>query len=100
MVVIPSRPEEKAESQVSELLDLGKFAGFDAILDLSRAYEGYPPSEVRVSDDDSHPNATGHRLLYERIYRELKGPSGAAITLFPPPTPTNASTDKETRNAP
>jgi len=93
MILIPGRPEEKSESQIDELVDLGKSCGFDTTINLSGVYEGYQPNEVRVSEDDSHPNATGHRLLYERIYRELRGPSGAAIELFQDPA-TNAVTEK------
>jgi len=45
-------------------------AGF-VVLRLSGAYEGYEPQEVQVAEWDRHPNALGHRLLAETLYREV-----------------------------
>jgi hypothetical protein len=81
LVLIPSRPEEQAPDRVAAILDLGKEVGFDALIDLSRVYDGYAPMDVQVSSDDHHPNAQGHRLIYQRLYSDLVNSSGAALGL-------------------
>jgi lysophospholipase L1-like esterase len=89
--VIPSRPQENDPDQVAKLVQLGSEAGFDVTFDLSGIYNGYPVDDVRVSSDDNHPNAMGHRLIYERLYRELN----AHRELFQNPS---ASTTTESRD--
>ena len=91
LVVIPSRPQENDPDQVAKLVQLGSEAGFDVTFDLSGIYNGYPVDDVRVSSDDNHPNAMGHRLIYERLYRELN----AHRELFQNPS---ASTTTESRD--
>ena len=71
LVVIPSRPQENDPDQVAKLVGIGRDSGFDATFDLSGIYNGYKIDDVRVSKDDNHPNSTGHRLIYERLYQEL-----------------------------
>jgi len=85
------------ETGISEsALALGRYAqeaGF-IVIPLSGAYEGYGPHEVQVAEWDRHPNALGHRLLAETLYREvvdrqeeifgrmlLDRPRNAALTL-------------------
>jgi len=47
---------------------LAEAAGF-AVIDLSGVYDGLDPQSLRVSADDNHPNAEGHRLVAEALYR-------------------------------
>lgn len=98
MIVIPSKPGERALDRISQMLEIGREAGFDAVINLTGAYKGYTRKELHVSEDDGHPSATAHRLLYERLYQELLGPSGEVIGLFQAPAP-NAVIEKP-RNEP
>lgn len=43
-------------------------AGFK-VIDLTGIYDGMDPQSLRVSADDSHPNAKGHRIVAEHFYQ-------------------------------
>jgi hypothetical protein len=47
---------------------LAEAAGF-AVIDLTGVYDGLDPQSLRVSADDNHPNAEGHRLVAEALYQ-------------------------------
>jgi hypothetical protein len=50
---------------------MAKEAGF-LILDLSDPYENKDKASLRVSELDHHPNAIAHKLIADRLYKELK----------------------------
>jgi hypothetical protein len=41
------------------------------MLDLSGAFNGREPNDVRLAEWDAHPNALGHRLLADRLFALL-----------------------------
>jgi hypothetical protein len=82
IIIIPSRPQEDEPQSVEDLVQRGTQAGLDSVIDLSWAYLGYDKMEVQVSSDDTHPNALGHRLLYETFYSELLRGFGESLGLF------------------
>jgi alginate O-acetyltransferase complex protein AlgI len=68
----------------AEVLTLARNAGF-VILDLTGAYEGRPPSDLWIAENDGHANVLGNQLIAERLYRlilarrdELRLPAGNA----------------------
>ena len=44
--------------------------GFEMI-DLSDVFNGYAAEQIALAAWDAHPNATGHRLIAERLFQEL-----------------------------
>jgi lysophospholipase L1-like esterase len=56
---------------ISDHLRMAKEAGF-LIVNPSDLYENKDVASLRISDWDLHPNAAGHRLIADRLYKELK----------------------------
>ena len=52
-------------------------------LDLSSSFDQVPADSVEIAPGDDHPNAQGHRLLFENLARSLMGRRELADTLFP-----------------
>jgi len=50
---------------------LAEEAGF-LIVDLSDLYENKDTASLRTSEADEHPNAIAHKLIADRLYKELK----------------------------
>ena len=71
------------------LRQLAEGANF-TIIDLSGVFHGLPQTELRVADWDEHANARAHRLIAERLYRELHKPD-VASALGVSETPTRRS---------
>ena len=46
-------------------------AGF-TVFDLRDVYAGYKPQSLQVAPWDWHPNPLGHRIIAERLERDLK----------------------------
>jgi hypothetical protein len=57
--------------RVLDHFKLAKEAGF-LIVDLSDLYRNRDKASLRTSDSDLHPNAAGHRLIADRLYKELR----------------------------
>jgi hypothetical protein len=51
----------------ASVLALARDAGF-LVLDLTGAYEGRPPADLWIRENDGHPNVLGNRLIAERLY--------------------------------
>ncbi len=54
----PIDPGERAR-----LVELARLSGFDAVIDLTDAYDGLGPAELAIAPNDYHPNAEGHARL-------------------------------------
>lgn len=60
-------PDENDEA----LAAIARQAGFE-VMTLAGVYEGQALKSIIVAEWDGHPNAQGHRLLAERLTKELK----------------------------
>lgn len=63
------RPDEGTSPELERRL--AAEAGFN-VLDLSGVYDGYDWRTLLVAPWDKHPNATGHRLIAEKLYEVLQ----------------------------
>jgi hypothetical protein len=52
------------------LFEMAENAGMSTI-DLSPAYENHPINELIVGEWDKHPNALGHKLIADLLYKDL-----------------------------
>ncbi len=68
------------EDKVAHLVSLAEESGF-IVLDLSDAYKNQDPESIVVAYWDKHPNAKGHMLIAEDLYRKLREKEGQ-IPLF------------------
>lgn len=64
------RPEMDLEKQ--EILPLVRELGY-LVLDLDGVYAGYDPDTLYVAPNDRHPNALGHKLVADELYRRFNG---------------------------
>lgn len=53
-------------------------AGFH-VIDLSDVYEGSYRESLWIAEWDAHPNARGHALVADRLYRQLQGSARALL---------------------
>ncbi|MBI1966762.1 MAG: hypothetical protein HYS40_02125 [Gemmatimonadetes bacterium] len=67
---LPMPGDALFREKVEESMTLARAAGFH-VLDLSDVYDGYEPQSLQVAPWDRHPNATGHRVIAERLLRAL-----------------------------
>ena len=79
-IFMPTLENPLREEEIARLARLAKDSGF-IVLDLSDAYEGYEEESVVIAYWDKHPNATGHRLIAERLYQALRSKE-ELISLF------------------
>ena len=70
-VFIPQLYGGTWEEETDEALELAQTAGFAAI-DLREVYDGHDTTTLRLAEWDDHPNARGHELLANRLYKELR----------------------------
>ena len=69
LAVLPSVLGGKNLEEAGAMVKLGREAGFDVVWNVSDAFDGYVPRELQVSEIDKHPNAKGHQLIFDRIYK-------------------------------
>jgi hypothetical protein len=72
-LTLPGRTPEPA--LIDEQIDAATAAGF-VIIDLRDVYEGHDPKSLQVAPWDWHPNPEGHRIIAERLHRELRARPG------------------------
>ena len=77
-IFMPMVREGPWEEETPEAIRAAKEAGF-VIIDLSDVFEGQDPAALRLAEWDQHPNARAHRLLAERLYRELEARGDAVF---------------------
>jgi len=58
------------EFDVEDLATLARRAGFE-VLELEGVYQGHEAVDLRLAPWDLHPNALGHQLIADRLYREF-----------------------------
>ncbi|MDX1686319.1 MAG: hypothetical protein R3275_13865, partial [Saprospiraceae bacterium] len=70
-VHLPSlEPEGSVKIPVDKAKEMALNAGFDTIV-LEDVFEGYDKEDLKLTKNDIHPNAKGHELIAEALYREL-----------------------------
>jgi hypothetical protein len=70
-IFMPTLEVSPQEEEITHLANLAEEAGF-IVLNLSDAYENKDVESLVVAYWDKHPNATGHRLIAERLYQLLR----------------------------
>ena len=56
------------------------------VIDLVDTFTNVDQSAYRVADNDTHPNAAGHQLLYQRLYERIMADPQLRATLLGPPS--------------
>lgn len=69
-IFMPTLEDPLHEDEITYLTGLADGAGF-VVLDLSGAYDNQNLDSLVVAYWDKHPNAEGHRLIAEDLYRKL-----------------------------
>ena len=69
-VFLPTLELHAASANLAWMRDIARDAGFE-IIDLYDVYDGEDMFALRIADWDYHPNAAGHRLIGERLWKEL-----------------------------
>ena len=80
LVFLPQARQGAWQEETPATLRIAAAAGF-AVIDLSDVYRGHEVDTVRLAEWDDHPNALGHRLVADALYRAL---SSNPAALFEP----------------
>jgi len=94
-VYVPGVTEkpEQARERKDLMIGFARDAGF-RILDLTGLYDGADQGALRVAAWDSHPNATAHRVIADRLYEALRAQPDLGLFQRPdalPSAPARAS---------
>ena len=84
-VLLPRIGRAIEPGERDRLLRLARAAGFDAVFDLTDAYEGLDSSTLAVAADDHHPNALGHARLAARLLEAFASRPDLLPIATPPP---------------
>jgi hypothetical protein len=79
-IFMPTLENPLRQDEIAHLTRVAQESGF-IVLDLSDAYENQDPDSLVVAYWDKHPNAKGHMLIAEDLYRKLQE-KGEEIPLF------------------
>ncbi len=79
-IFMPTLENALHEEEITRLKRIAEESGF-IVLDLSHAYDDQDLDSLVVAYWDKHPNAKGHSLIAEDLYRQLR--EEPAIPLFP-----------------
>lgn len=72
-LLLPRVAKPIAPSDREQLIELAIRSGFSEAIDVSDVFDGIAPAELSIAPADFHPNQRGHRLLADRLQRELQG---------------------------
>jgi hypothetical protein len=67
------------QEETPEAVRVAQEAGF-SVVNLADVYEGRDIDAIRLAEWDDHPNALGHQLVAERLYRELTANQGSLLS--------------------
>ena len=70
-IFMPTLENPLRQEEIAHLSRVAEESGF-IVLDLSDAYENQDPDSLVVAYWDKHPNAKGHMLIAEDLYRKLR----------------------------
>jgi D-alanyl-lipoteichoic acid acyltransferase DltB (MBOAT superfamily) len=69
-IFLPQVRDGSWQEETPEAVAAARAAGFQ-IIDIGDVYKDRDIATLRLAEWDDHPNALGHRLVAERLYREL-----------------------------
>jgi hypothetical protein len=69
-VFLPQLTRGSWQEETQPAIELAEAAGF-SIINLDGVFDERTAEELQVAEWDAHPNALGHRLIAERLVREL-----------------------------
>jgi hypothetical protein len=70
LIPMPKGRTSDTHQAAKMLLSLAVDAGF-LVIDMQDVWAGHDPGSLVLNEADNHPNAEGHRIIAERLYREL-----------------------------
>lgn len=70
-IFMPTLEDPLHEEEIIHLTGLAAESGF-VVLDLSHAYDNQDTNSIVVAYWDKHPNAKGHSLIADELYRKLQ----------------------------
>ena len=70
-IFMPTLENPLRQEEIAHLSRVAEESGF-IVLDLSDAYESQDPDSLVIAYWDKHPNAKGHSLIAEDLYRKLR----------------------------
>lgn len=92
LVLLPSTPGKKEDREIARIQEAAAQAGLPTVINLTDVYADHDPSTILVEAWDYHPNATGHRLIAERLYEALRSRPEVPLHLPGPPEKTSMDT--------
>ncbi len=69
-IFLPTTSDELTGNQLKEFRHMADTAGFSTYL-LKGVFDGYKRDQIVVSEEDTHPNALGHRLIANKLFNLL-----------------------------
>jgi hypothetical protein len=78
-VYLPQPGDSVSPEGLARFTGIAEDAGF-AILSLAEAFKGYDVLDVSFGEWDHHPNALGHRLIADELYRKLQNESASIFS--------------------
>lgn len=69
-IFLPQVTPGSWQEETPETIALAEAAGF-VLINEENIYEGQDIEKIRLAEWDYHPNATGHRLIAERLFADL-----------------------------
>jgi D-alanyl-lipoteichoic acid acyltransferase DltB (MBOAT superfamily) len=81
LIFLPQVREGRWQEETPTILRVAAAAGF-TVINLDRVYQGRDIDSLRLAEWDDHPNALGHRLVADELFRAIAAEPGL---LFGPP---------------
>lgn len=69
-IFLPQVRDGSWQEETPETVRIATEAGF-AVINLADVYQGHDKATLRLAEWDDHPNALGHRLVADALYRAL-----------------------------
>lgn len=69
-IFLPTTSDELTGGELKEFRHMADTAGFNTYI-LAGVFDGYKREQIVVSDEDTHPNALGHRLIANKLFNLL-----------------------------
>ena len=70
LIPMPNAQTRDTPEAAKLLISMAVDAGF-LVIDMQDVYAGHDPRSLTLNEADNHPNTEGHRIIADRLYREL-----------------------------